>query len=58
MAADVYAVEPHVGRGGWTWYTGAAGWMYRIAIENLLGLKKYGEKLIIDPCIPQNWINM
>ncbi|WP_236617245.1 GH36-type glycosyl hydrolase domain-containing protein [Thermoanaerobacter kivui] len=55
MAADVYAVEPHVGRGGWTWYTGAAGWMYRIAIENLLGLKKYGEKLIIDPCIPKNW---
>ncbi|EIV99663.1 LOW QUALITY PROTEIN: cellobiose phosphorylase [Thermoanaerobacter siderophilus SR4] len=55
IAADVYAVEPHVGRGGWTWYTGAAGWMYRIAIENLLGLKKYGEKLIIDPCIPKNW---
>lgn len=55
MAADVYAVNPHVGRGGWTWYTGAAGWMYKVGIEYILGLKKNGEKLIIDPCIPKNW---
>ncbi|KPU27792.1 glycosyl transferase [Caloranaerobacter sp. TR13] len=55
MAADVYAVSPHIGRGGWTWYTGAAGWMYRVGIEYILGLKKEADKLIIDPCIPKNW---
>ncbi len=55
MAADVYAVHPNIGRGGWTWYTGAAGWMYRVGIEHLLGLKKRGDKLIIDPCIPRGW---
>ncbi|WHH60301.1 glucoamylase family protein [Petroclostridium sp. X23] len=55
MAADVYAVHPHIGRGGWTWYTGAAGWMYRVGIEHILGLKKRGEGLIIDPCIPREW---
>lgn len=55
MAADVYAVEPHIGRGGWTWYTGAAGWMYRVCIEYILGLKLRGENLIIDPCIPRAW---
>lgn len=55
MAADVYAVNPHVGRGGWTWYTGAAGWMYRVGLENILGFKKQGDKLAIDPCIPKDW---
>ncbi|NLY43378.1 MAG: glycosyl transferase [Clostridiaceae bacterium] len=55
MAADVYAVHPHTGRGGWTWYTGAAGWMYRVGIEHILGLKKKGDRLIIDPCIPKEW---
>lgn len=55
MAADVYTVDPHTGRGGWTWYTGAAGWMYRVAIEHILGVKKYGKKIGIDPCIPKNW---
>ncbi|MDI6619574.1 MAG: glucoamylase family protein [Clostridiales bacterium] len=55
MAADVYAVEPHTGRGGWTWYTGAAGWMYRVCIEHMLGLKIRGGELIIDPCIPSFW---
>ncbi len=55
MAADVYAVHPNIGRGGWTWYTGAAGWMYRVGIEYLLGLKKRGDMLIIDPCIPRGW---
>lgn len=53
MAADVYAVYPNEGRGGWTWYTGAAGWMYRIGLEHILGLKKEGNYLIIDPCIPK-----
>ena len=55
MAADVYAVHPNIGRGGWTWYTGAAGWMYRVGVEHILGLKKRGEQLIIDPCIPKAW---
>jgi len=53
IAADVYAVHPNEGRGGWTWYTGAAGWMYRIGIEHILGIKKQGNYLIIEPCIPQ-----
>jgi len=53
MAADVYAVYPNEGRGGWTWYTGAAGWMYRIGLEHILGIKKQGNFLIIEPCIPQ-----
>ncbi|SCY97010.1 GH36-type glycosyl hydrolase domain-containing protein [Alkaliphilus peptidifermentans] len=55
MAADVYAVSPHVGRGGWTWYTGVAGWMYRIGIEYILGIKKKGNILSIEPCIPKEW---
>ena len=44
MSADVYRKEPHVGRGGWSWYTGASGWMYKVGIENILGLKKEKEK--------------
>jgi cyclic beta-1,2-glucan synthetase len=52
---DVYAVPPHTGRGGWTWYTGSAGWMYRAAIENILGFKLSGDRLRIDPCIPRGW---
>jgi cellobiose phosphorylase len=55
MAADVYAAAPHVGRGGWTWYTGSAGWMYRLAVESLLGLKREGDKLRIVPCLPVDW---
>ncbi len=55
MAADVYAVHPHAGRGGWTWYTGAAGWMYRVGIENILGFTKLGDRVKIDPCIPASW---
>ncbi len=54
MAADVYAVYPNEGRGGWTWYTGAAGWMYRIGIDHLLGIKKQGNSILLDPCIPQS----
>lgn len=53
MAADVYAVAPNEGRGGWTWYTGAAGWMYRIGLEHILGIKKRGNYLSIAPCIPK-----
>jgi cyclic beta-1,2-glucan synthetase len=52
---DVYAVPPHTGRGGWTWYTGSAGWMYRAAIEYILGFKLAGDHLRIDPCIPRFW---
>ncbi|ABR49663.1 glycosyltransferase 36 [Alkaliphilus metalliredigens QYMF] len=55
MAADVYAVSPHVGRGGWSWYTGVSGWMYKVGIEDILGLKKNGDRLFIDPCIPKDW---
>ncbi len=52
---DVYAVPPHTGRGGWTWYTGSAGWMYRAALEYILGFKLSGDRLRIDPCIPRGW---
>ena len=56
MAADVYIKEPHSGRGGWSWYTGASGWMYRVGIENILGLRKVKDKgYIINPCIPKGW---
>jgi N,N'-diacetylchitobiose phosphorylase len=56
IAADVYGVAPHVGRGGWTWYTGSAGWMYRVALESLLGLTIVaGTRLELRPCIPESW---
>jgi cyclic beta-1,2-glucan synthetase len=55
VAGDVYSSEPHIGRGGWTWYTGAAGWMYRVGIESLLGVTLKGGVLHIDPCIPRDW---
>jgi len=55
MAADVYSQPPHVGRGGWSWYTGSSGWMYRAAVEWLLGLRRRGPALLIDPCIPRGW---
>ncbi len=55
VAADVYSVAPHVGRGGWTWYSGSASWMYRLGIEGILGLKRKGNRLEIDPCIPDDW---
>ena len=54
-AADVYAEYPHVGRGGWTWYTGSAGWMYRAGLESLLGFRLRGAVLHLDPCIPRAW---
>ncbi|NRZ85203.1 cellobiose phosphorylase [Clostridium beijerinckii] len=56
MAADVYIKEPHAGRGGWSWYTGASGWMYRVGVENILGLRKVQDKgYAINPCIPKAW---
>ena len=56
VAADVYGVTPHVGRGGWTWYTGSAGWMYRVALESVLGISlEGGERLRVKPCIPDEW---
>jgi cellobiose phosphorylase len=55
MAADIYMAEPHTGRGGWTWYTGAAGWMYRLSIETLLGVQLEVDHLTITPCVPAHW---
>jgi cyclic beta-1,2-glucan synthetase len=55
VAADIYSEPPHIGRGGWTWYTGAAGWLYRAGLEWILGLSKRGSALCIDPCIPRSW---
>jgi len=55
VAADVYSVAPHVGRGGWTWYTGSAGWMVRLGLEAILGLRRMGRVLRISPCIPRDW---
>jgi len=55
MCADVYSVAPHTGRGGWTWYTGAAGWMYRLTVETLLGLRLEVDKLRMAPLMPKDW---
>jgi cellobiose phosphorylase len=55
VAADVYALSPHIGRGGWTWYTGSAGWMYRLILESLLGLRLETDKLSFAPCLPADW---
>jgi cyclic beta-1,2-glucan synthetase len=55
VAADVYSEAPHVGRGGWTWYTGSAGWMYRAGLEGILGFRVRGTRLFLTPCIPETW---
>jgi cyclic beta-1,2-glucan synthetase len=55
VCADVYSTPPHVGRGGWTWYTGSAGWLYRSGVEGILGFNLRGNVLKIDPCIPRAW---
>ncbi len=55
VAADVYAVAPHTGRGGWTWYTGSAGWLYRLIVESLLGLRLEVDTLHVAPCLPTDW---
>lgn len=55
MAADVYTAEPHQGHAGWTWYTGASSWMYQAAVEWILGIRRRGNNLLVDPCIPNDW---
>jgi cyclic beta-1,2-glucan synthetase len=55
IAGDVYAHPAHAGRGGWTWYTGSAGWMYRVGLESILGLRRQGATFQVDPCIPSSW---
>jgi cellobiose phosphorylase len=55
VAADIYALSPHTGRGGWTWYTGSAGWMYRLIVESLLGLTLEADRLSFAPCLPVDW---
>nr|WP_241865552.1 glucoamylase family protein [Paracoccus salsus] len=55
VAADIYSTAPHDGRGGWSWYTGSAAWMYRAGIEGILGLSRAGETLILNPCFPKHW---
>ncbi len=55
LAADIYAEPPHVRRGGWTWYTGSAGWFYRAGVESSLGLQVRAGQLVFDPCIPKAW---
>jgi cyclic beta-1,2-glucan synthetase len=55
VAGDVYVHPLHSGRGGWTWYTGSAGWMYRAGLESILGLRRHGSTFEIDPCVPSSW---
>jgi cyclic beta-1,2-glucan synthetase len=55
VAGDVYDHRAHSGRGGWTWYTGSAGWMYRVAVEGILGLRRHGSTFAVSPCIPSSW---
>ncbi len=55
IAADIYSVAPHAGRGGWTWYSGSAGWMYRTGLECILGFRVQGASLLLAPCVPENW---
>jgi cyclic beta-1,2-glucan synthetase len=55
VCADIYSVAPQVGRGGWTWYTGSSGWMYRAAVESILGFTLRGSVMLIDPTIPRDW---
>jgi cyclic beta-1,2-glucan glucanotransferase len=55
VAADVYTHPAHIGRGGWTWYTGSAAWMYRLGLESILGLRRRGRRFTIAPCIPGSW---
>ena len=55
VAADVYTAATHLGRGGWTWYTGSASWMYRVGLEAILGFTKEGTTLRMNPCVPRAW---
>ena len=58
VAADVYAVSPHTGRGGWSWYTGSSGWMYRLILESLLGIRLENGRLVFVPCLPSEWTSV
>ena len=58
VAADVYAVSQHTGRGGWTWYTGSAGWLYQLIVDSLLGLQRRADTLQFDPCLPEEWVDV
>jgi cellobiose phosphorylase len=55
VCADVYGAPPHTGRGGWTWYTGSAAWLYRVGLEAILGFHLRGRRLGFDPCVPPGW---
>jgi cyclic beta-1,2-glucan synthetase len=55
LAGDIYSLPPHTGRGGWTWYSGSAGWLYRVGLETILGFHREGDRLRLQPCIPKNW---
>lgn len=55
LDGDVYATPPHAGRGGWSWYTGSAGWLYRAGLESILGLKRHGTSFTVTPCVPSSW---
>ena len=55
MAADIYGAEPHLGRGGWSWYTGSAGWVWRVVLEDVLGIRREGSILAVQPCVPPDW---
>ena len=55
MAGDVYDAPQHRGRGGWSWYTGSAGWMYRAGLESILGLRRTGQTFALSPCVPPTW---
>ncbi|MEO5830835.1 MAG: glycosyl transferase family 36, partial [Rhodanobacter sp.] len=55
VCADVYSIAPHIGRGGWTWYTGSAAWLYRAGLEAVLGFQLRGDRLCLDPCVPKAW---
>jgi cyclic beta-1,2-glucan synthetase len=55
VSADVYSEPPHVGRAGWSWYTGSSAWMYRVGLEGMLGFRLQGEVLRLNPCVPRSW---
>jgi cellobiose phosphorylase len=55
LAGDVYSRPPHTGRAGWTWYTGSCGWLYRVGLEDILGIRRVGDTLRFDPCVPAFW---
>jgi cyclic beta-1,2-glucan synthetase len=55
LDGDVYARPPHAGRGGWSWYTGSAGWLYRAGLESILGLRRRGDTFTVNPCVPSSW---